>query len=238
MFEIKKHRQVLFELVTAIYRSEISSFLGFKGGTMAYFFYGLNRFSIDLDFDLLSPDKKDLVHQELLAILKNFGVVKEVTDKRYTLFYLLNYKKGVKNIKIEISKRVNKLYRYKTVSFYGTDVKILDEEDAFTSKLLAATTRNRIAYRDFFDIYFYLKKGVDVNELLIKNITGKNLKSYLKYLIKFTKKNLSKRTVLHGLGELVDEKQKAWIKNHLKEELINRLTYLIGDRPQDRLGLT
>ena len=31
----------------------INSLLGFKGGTCAYFFYNLPRFSVDLDFDLL-----------------------------------------------------------------------------------------------------------------------------------------------------------------------------------------
>ena len=53
MLNKKKHRQVMFEILRDIYRSELGFYLGFKGGTMLYFFYNLNRFSVDLDFDLL-----------------------------------------------------------------------------------------------------------------------------------------------------------------------------------------
>ena len=62
MLDVKKHRQVMFEAIRDIYGSEWGSFLGFKGGTMAYFFDGLDRFSTDLDFDLtdLSMEKRYL----------------------------------------------------------------------------------------------------------------------------------------------------------------------------------
>lgn len=226
MFDLKKHRQVLFNLITDIYRSPIGAYLGFKGGTMAYFFYGLSRFSVDLDFDLLLEEKKEFVLRNIPAIVSRYGRLKDSVEKKYTLFYLLNYEKGTKNIKVEISKRKNEFFRYNTVNFYGTDVKIMDERDAFTGKLLAATTRKRLAYRDFYDIYFYLKRGVSVNERLIKSVTGKDTKAYLVYLSNFIGKNISNRTILHGLGELVDEKEKVWIKNNLKTELLNRLKYL------------
>ena len=42
----------------------IAPLLGFKGGTCAYFFYGLPRFSVDLDFDLFSQDE---IKQTLLV---------------------------------------------------------------------------------------------------------------------------------------------------------------------------
>lgn len=225
MFSLKKHRQVLFNLITDIYRSPIGAYLGFKGGTMAYFFYGLDRFSIDLDFDLINEEKKEFVFKKIPSLLIRSGKLKESTEKRFTLFYLLNYEKGAKNIKVEISKRENELITYKLTNFYGTDVKIMSEKDAFTTKLLAATTRNRLANRDFYDIYFYLKKGAEVNHRLIKTESGKDTKKYLEHLSDFIKKNLSNRTILHGLGELINEKQKVWIKNHLKTELLNRLKY-------------
>ena len=229
MFDLKIHRQILFEMITNIYRSSCGAYLGFKGGTMAYFFYGLTRFSIDLDFDLIDEEKKEFVFKTLPKLIVKFGSIKEAYEKRYTLFYLLNYQKGAKNIKLEISKRKNEFITYRSANFYGTDVKIMVESDAFTTKLLAATTRNRIAYRDFYDIYFYLQKGVEINNKLIKAITGKDTKAYLKYLSKFIEKNITSRTILHGLGELVDEKQKVWIKNNLKQELINRLSFILKD---------
>ena len=229
MLNIKLHRQVMFEIITDIYRSPIANLLGFKGGTMAYFFYGLDRFSTDLDFDLLDENKIEEIKKVIPKILIKNGQLKEESDKRFTLFYLVNYQKENQNIKIEISKRTQYKYDYVIENFYGTDVKILNQSDAFATKLLACTTRNRLANRDFYDAYFYLKKGIIPNEKIIESSINKNLSSYLKFLVEFIEKNISSKTILHGLGELTDEKQKVWIKNNLKNELINRLDYLISE---------
>jgi len=219
----------MFEIITDIYRSPIANLLGFKGGTMAYFFYGLDRFSTDLDFDLLDENKIEEIKKVIPKILIKNGQLKEESDKRFTLFYLVNYQKENQNIKIEISKRTQYKYDYVIENFYGTDVKILNQSDAFATKLLACTTRNRLANRDFYDAYFYLKKGIIPNEKIIESSINKNLSSYLKFLVEFIEKNISSKTILHGLGELIDEKQKVWIKNNLKKELINRLDYLISE---------
>ncbi len=227
MFDIKRHRHILFELITNIYRSDLGAFLGFKGGTMAYFFSGLDRFSVDLDFDLLKSDKKEKIFAELPLILSKYGKVTEKTDKKSTLFFLLNYQKGTKNIKIEVSKRKNNEEHYIITNFYGTDVIILKEEYAFANKLLACTQRNKIAHRDFYDVYFYLKKGVFPNKDIIESESNKKYEEYLLYLVLFIEKNLTNENTLHGLGELVNEKQKFWIKNNLKNELINRLNFLM-----------
>jgi len=229
MLNIKLHRQVMFEIITDIYRSPIANLLGFKGGTMAYFFYGLDRFSTDLDFDLLDENKIEEIKKVIPKILIKNGQLKEESDKRFTLFYLVNYQKENQNIKIEISKRTQYKYDYVIENFYGTDVKILNQSDAFATKLLACTTRNRLANRDFYDAYFYLKKGIIPNEKIIESSINKNLSSYLKFLVEFIEKNISSKTILHGLGELIDEKQKVWIKNNLKKELINRLDFLISE---------
>ena len=45
----------------------IAPLLGFKGGTCAYLFYGLPRFSVDLDFDLLEVNEENC-----LGMLKNY----------------------------------------------------------------------------------------------------------------------------------------------------------------------
>ena len=53
------HKNVLVQILLAIYSdTTISPYLGFKGGTAAYLFYNLERFSVDLDFDLLDETKK------------------------------------------------------------------------------------------------------------------------------------------------------------------------------------
>ena len=55
MFNKEKHQLIMSRILKDIYSDvEISSFLGFKGGTATYFFYDLSRFSVDLDFDLIN----------------------------------------------------------------------------------------------------------------------------------------------------------------------------------------
>ena len=60
MLNIDKHRNIIFQILKDIAGDiDISPILGFKGGTAALIFYGLNRFSVDLDFDLLDESKED-----------------------------------------------------------------------------------------------------------------------------------------------------------------------------------
>jgi spore photoproduct lyase len=58
------HKTVLIRILKDIFSDPVvGPILGFKGGTAAYLFYSLNRFSVDLNFDLLDLTKKDLVFE-------------------------------------------------------------------------------------------------------------------------------------------------------------------------------
>ena len=79
--------------------------LGFKGGTLVYLLYNLPRFSVDLDFDLLQEGKEDYVLEKIGKILEKFGTLREKRNKHFTLFSLLSYGSGERQLKVEISKR-------------------------------------------------------------------------------------------------------------------------------------
>jgi predicted nucleotidyltransferase component of viral defense system len=67
MVDINKHKFFLFQILKDIYEDrELAVVLGFKGGTALMFFYDLPRFSVDLDFNLLNPDKEDVVYGKIL----------------------------------------------------------------------------------------------------------------------------------------------------------------------------
>lgn len=67
---IATHRTVLFQILKDIYSdTTIAPFLGVKGGTASVMFYGLDRFSVDLDFDLLDEAKQDIVFEQLIDLL-------------------------------------------------------------------------------------------------------------------------------------------------------------------------
>lgn len=196
---------------------------------MLYFFYELDRFSVDLDFDLLDASKKDFVYTEIKDTLQKYGKIKDEADKLNTLYFLLNYGEGEHGVKVEISKRLKAENAYETKSFYGTDVSVVRLEDAFANKLVAAMERKRTANRDFYDIYFLLGKGLIPNEKIILERTGKVISEYIFSLRSFIEKNISETSVLEGMGELVDNSKKDWLKKHLKNELLARLDFFMNE---------
>ena len=65
------HKSSFLSVLRAIYSDpDLRSVLGFKGGTAALLFYNLPRFSVDLDFDLLDPNKKEVVFEKIRVILE------------------------------------------------------------------------------------------------------------------------------------------------------------------------
>ena len=107
--DIITHKNILIKILKDIFTDHgLGPILGFKGGTAAYLFYDLNRFSVDLDFDLLEESKENFVFDEVRKILEKYGTVKEADKKRFNLFYMLSYddkSPGAQNIKVEINRR-------------------------------------------------------------------------------------------------------------------------------------
>jgi len=59
---VSAHKNILLQILVDIYSDKtVGPFLGFKGGIAAYLFYGLDRFSVDLDFDLLDETKEEYI---------------------------------------------------------------------------------------------------------------------------------------------------------------------------------
>jgi len=86
-------------------------------------------------------------------------------------------------------------------------------------KLSALLTRKKFAARDLFDLWYILSQDWQIDEHSLKNQTHLSLKDALnKALNKI--KSVHKKQLLQGVGELIDEKQKNWIKDKLKNELI------------------
>ena len=168
MLTISKHRSVMLEILKAIYNDNLlGPILGFKGGTLLYILYNLPRFSVDLNFDLLDEKKESRILPRLKNVIQNIGTIKELTNKRFTLFSLLNYESGQRNLKIEISKR-NLGSKYEVTNYLGISLQTMIREDIFANKLLALSTRKKPVNRDIFDTWFLLKKHWDVNWDLIE----------------------------------------------------------------------
>lgn len=192
--------------------------LGFKGGTLLYILYNLPRFSVDLDFDLLDFTKKDQVLESLSKILKKYGEVNQLEDKKHTFFSLLNYQKGQRNLKIEISKR-NNGSAYEIKNYLGIPIKAMVKDDILANKLTALVNRKKVANRDIFDTWFMLKNGWDVNWGLIEKRLEMDKKAFIEKCISLLE-NWPLDSLLDGMGELLDNKTKDWVKKNLVKDTI------------------
>lgn len=219
MIEITKHRYILLQILKDIYSDiKLCSVLGFKGGTAAYLFYELGRFSVDLDFDLLDMEEKDYVFNKIFEIIKEYGEIKEHVEKRNTLFFLLSYKNDSQNIKVEVFKR-NFGSRYSINNYLGIPMLVMLKEDMFAHKLVALLEREGKTNRDIYDVWFFLKNNWEINEEIIKIRTDDNLKICLEKCMRILSKK-SNRKILSGIGELLDNKQKVWVKANLTNDTI------------------
>ena len=212
--------------------ASIASLLGFKGGTCAYFFYDLPRFSVDLDFDMLSGEKKEQeeVLEKIVKIMEKYGVVKDKRIKRFTIFALLSYGEADFNIKIEINTRQtikNIKEKYELREYLGMLMLVARKEYLFASKISALTLRKTTAMRDVYDIYYFSKNSWDIDDEAVKSIAGLETKKQLMDCL-ITVEAIKSNEIMIGLGELVDEKEKEWIRNSLKSETVFMLKNYIS----------
>lgn len=227
------HRSIMLQILKDIYSdTTISPFLGFKGGTAAYLFYNLNRFSVDLDFDLLDKTREDYIFERVGQIVKNYGNLKEAKKKRFNLFFLLSYEEKAQNLKIEINRR-SFGSRYEVKTYLGISMLVMIREDMFAHKLMAMYERIGKANRDIYDVWFFLKNNWPINKAIIEKRTEMNLKEWLPQCIDLLEK-MDNRNILAGLGEVLDEKQKAWVKTKLKGDTLFLLKLMLDNQKQQR----
>lgn len=226
----EEHKKIMLKILSDISSDPVLSVnLGFKGGTCVYFLYGLDRFSVDFDFDLLDLEKKEIVLGKIDALLAKYGELKKDGAWRRKLKY------GEESValKIDISDRadINKLNRYEVKDIVsGVPLKVLRREDIFAHKLAAVSDRYNnkmsnkiIANRDLYDIIFFFDNNWRFNKKIIELRSGKTSIDYLKYLKNLIEKKVNEKKILEGIGALLDEGKRRWAKDNLKKEIIKKI---------------
>src|SRR3989344_4093536 len=109
------YKAQLYRVLISILDNPIfSQSLAFKGGTCAAMLGWLDRFSVDLDFDLLVGTNKKLVFDEMKRVFSDLDLT-VVSQAKKTLFFAVQYKakQGVRNsIKIGIMEEIIKANKY------------------------------------------------------------------------------------------------------------------------------
>ncbi|MBQ0163992.1 MAG: nucleotidyl transferase AbiEii/AbiGii toxin family protein [Bacteroidales bacterium] len=216
-----KHKLYMAQILSLIFKDkDLCNALAFKGGTSLMFFHRLNRFSTDLDFNLLDPDKLDMVYNKVRTILTRFGTIDDEAKKLYGPVLVLNYGKGERMLKVEISVRQYPDH-YETRSLAGTDIRVMTMSDMFAHKLCAMG--ERLSPRDIFDVWFFLQNHTEINEEIVMLRTGKSVSEYAAWCAERVHE-ASPKLLMQGLGEVLnDNKSKAFVKDKLIGEASSAL---------------
>ena len=192
-------REIMQEItLAALSRTDFFEKAAFYGGTALRIFYGLDRYSEDLDFSLIKPDSNFSIEPYFKALLdefKSLGLtvsIKEKKGKKQTAIDSAFLKAetiwqeivlediiketGVRSnktlkIKIEVDRlpppnfSTEEKLLLRPFSFY---VKCFTKSSLFAGKMHALLFRkwkNRVKGRDWYDLEWYIKKGIplDVN---------------------------------------------------------------------------
>lgn len=185
------------------------------------FFYDLPRFSVDLDFNLLEKDRENLVYNKVRKILLKYGSIHDEAKKHYGPIIVLSYGQGERNLKVEISNRAFENH-YEIKNLLGISVKVMVQEDLFAHKLCALLDRTDLANRDIFDCWFFMEKRTPINKSIVESRMEMPFTDYIQKCINLLE-SMSDKGLLHGLGELMEDDIKQFVKNKLRSETISLL---------------
>lgn len=225
------HKAWLLRLLTAICEQPmLSQNLGFKGGTCAALRGFLERFSIDLDFDLLTKSEGiKSVRNELERIFIDLGLVIKDKSSKVPQYFVKYPSKdpGKRNtIKIDILFPPPKANKYEMVNLPEPDrvVKCQTLETMVANKLIALIERyertGKIAGRDIFDVHHFLMQGYSYDKEIIIELRKISIPDFFRQLINFVEKHVNNTIIDQDLNHLLPDKEFQAIRKILKTETL------------------
>lgn len=226
------HKSYLNRLLMEIIdRPALSHNLAFKGGTCAAMLGYLDRFSVDLDFDVLKNANEAAIRHELHQVFEYLGLtLTGELDK--ALFFQLRYpnEPGRRNtMKVGASSLKVKANQYQAQYLAEIDRLMTCQtvETMFANKLVAVTDRydlrRTIAGRDIYDIHHYFVHGYSYHAPVIHERTGLEPKEYLRKLSAFIKKHVTQTIINEDLNTLLPDNRFQQIRKVLIPETLSWL---------------
>lgn len=204
----QKKRDAIFEvnqqvILAGLYHGGFFDKAAFYGGTCLRIFHGLNRFSEDMDFSLLTEDKNFNFTQYFAPIINQFALVGrdvEIKKKDKTSFgkvesaflkdntdtydVVFQTEKTIK-IKIEVDTQPPLLFSTEQKLLLLPSsfmVRCFSLPDLFAGKMHALvfrTWKHRVKGRDWYDFEWYVRHGVALNfkhlQERIRQFNGKEM---------------------------------------------------------------
>lgn len=227
-----RHKIQLLKLLTEIADNNfLAQNLYFKGGTCASMLGFLDRFSIDLDFDLNPKADVSKIDGQLKKIFTDL-VFKIDQQSAKVPQYILKYvapNNERNTLKLDAFGPVFKANVYKPQYLEEIDRNLICQtaETMFANKLVAVTNRwqkhHSIAGRDIYDIHHFFVQGYAFETAVIQERTGLSATKYLADLINFIENHLTQTIINEDLNTLLIPETFQKIRKNLKQETLTIL---------------
>lgn len=223
------HKAYLLRTLTEIVDNPIlSTSLYFKGGTCASMMGILDRFSVDLDFDLKVGINEKELRSEFHKIFIKLGFSLQQESQKALEFFLKyqNSPNQRNTLKIDALNFVVKSNVYTPVFLpeINRTVNCQNQESIFANKLVAVKDRydrkKSIAGRDIYDIHYFFLKNLKYSEQVIIERTGLQVKEYFIYLSNFINEKINQTLIDQDLNTLLPIDTFNKIRKTLKEETL------------------
>ena len=245
-------REIMQEItLAALSRTNFFEKAAFYGGTALRIFYGLDRYSEDLDFSLLESDADFSIETYFNAVLNEFnslGLTVSIKEKKKTNQTTIDSaflkaetiwqeivlediikETGVRSnkalkIKIEVDRQpplnfnTDEKLLIRPFSFY---VKCFTKSSLFAGKMHALLFRkwkNRVKGRDWYDLEWYIKKGIplDITHFLARSIDTRD----------WQEKSISEKQIIELLYSKIDSVDFSSIRDDVvrfikKDDVLN-----------------
>lgn len=226
------HRGQLYRLLIAIADDALlAKNLVFKGGTCAALMRKLDRFSVDLDFDIKKEASVKEVKRKLEKVFSSLGLKVKAKSKE-AVQYHLKYEapSSARNtLKLDAVSVPFEGDIFEPIFLADIDRYLICQtiETMFAHKLVATTDRfnkhNAIAGRDIYDIHFFFLNGYRYNGQIIAERTGLKVKDYFIILKNFIEKRVTETIINEDINTLLPYEKFSAIRKSLKAEVISML---------------
>lgn len=221
MWDLSRHEAIEIATLEGLNSAKVLQDLVFCGGTMLRLCYGLNRYSVDLDFWFLDAGKKGEIFDKIKAALGEKARLKKSENRAGSLYFEFAAKGHPRSLKLEVREPGKRPAHEEKIAYSKHAVSQVLVKAATLDEMMRAKIETflfRAAIRDAFDIEFLMKKGVKA-EASAKELDG------IRGLVEKFKPDDYKTT----LGSLLDFSERAYYRTANFRILLNHINSVIGE---------
>jgi predicted nucleotidyltransferase component of viral defense system len=229
-------------LIEIVDQPVLAHALAFKGGSCAAMLGYLDRFSVDLDFDLVKDARAGTLREAFHEAFEHLGL-QVLGELDRLLFFQLSYptdhgKRSTLKVSVNSMEINANQYRVQYLPEIDRLVNCQTIETMFANKLVAVTDRYKlhrtIAGRDIYDIHHFFLRGYSYHAEVIRERTGKSPQDYFEELVSFIREHGTQTVINEDLNTLLPPARFRQIRKVLLPET---LTFLAGEQTRLANGL-